>query len=177
MVVFLIWFVSGLRVKRTVSSHSASASGGVVWIVGVGWFLLLGRGFRTGALSWRFVSPAPLVLYVGAAMAVAGLAFAVWSRWTIGANWDAFVALKDEHELVMAGPYAVVRHPIYAGFVLAAIGTALVSGEVHALVAVLLIAGAWGYKSRIEERFMSAQFGSAYDRYRARVKGWIPFVW
>jgi protein-S-isoprenylcysteine O-methyltransferase Ste14 len=69
-----------------------------------------------------------------------------------------------------------VRHPIYSGFMLATLGTAVMQGELHGLLALALIVTVWGYKSRVEERFLVKQFGGEYEQYR-RVKGRIPFVW
>ena len=76
----------------------------------------------------------------------------------------------------MRGPYAIVRHPIYSGLLLTIAGTAIVVGEWRGLVAVGLALVAWRWKSLIEERVMTEQFGSAYESYKSRVKAIIPFV-
>lgn len=78
---------------------------------------------------------------------------------------------------MQTGPYAVVRHPIYAGLTLALLGTAVAFGEVRGLVAVALAVIGWRLKFRLEEAFMTEQFGSEYLGYKRRVKGLIPFVW
>jgi protein-S-isoprenylcysteine O-methyltransferase Ste14 len=49
---------------------------------------------------------------------IAGLSLSVFARFVLGRNWSSAVAVKQEHELVQAGPYRVVRHPIYSGFLL-----------------------------------------------------------
>jgi protein-S-isoprenylcysteine O-methyltransferase Ste14 len=108
---------------------------------------------------------------------VIGLAFAVWARFSIGRNWDGLVALKENHQLMRSGPYAIVRHPIYSGFMLATFGTAMVGGKVAGLVSTALIILAWGYKSRVEEEFMIKQFGAEYEQYRHDVKALIPLIW
>ena len=50
------------------------------------------------------------------------------------ANWSAEVTVKQNHELVRSGPYALVRHPIYTGVLFALIGTALSVDKWRALV-------------------------------------------
>ena len=57
----------------------------------------------------------------------------------LGGNWSSDVTLKRDHELVVDGPYAFVRHPIYTGILLALLGTALAVGEWRALLGVLLV--------------------------------------
>ena len=60
-----------------------------------------------------------IVYWLGLLMVVAGLAFAVWARVHLGRNWSGTVTVKENHELIRSGPYAIVRHPIYTGLLLA----------------------------------------------------------
>ena len=85
--------------------------------------------------------------------------------------------MKQDHELVRNGPYALVRHPIYSGLALAILGTALAVGEVRCLLAFILVVFEFKRKSLQEERFMIEQFGAQYVQYRREVKSLIPFVW
>ena len=144
-------------------------------IVALSWWLLFDRGW-TGLLGWRFLPASSVAAYGGLALTTAGLALAVWARFYIGGNWSALVELKKDHQLIRRGPYAIVRHPIYSGFMLATLGTAVMQGELHGLLALTLIVTVWGYKSGVEERFLMKQFGGEYEQYRRRFKGLIPFV-
>ena len=110
------------------------------------------------------------------ALIAAGLAFAVWARAHLGRNWSGAVTVKQGHELVRSGPYAYLRHPIYAGLLAAVLGTALASGTVHAALAFAIIAAALLWKVRTEEAFMRATFPGEYERYRAAVPALIPFA-
>jgi protein-S-isoprenylcysteine O-methyltransferase len=78
---------------------------------------------------------------------------------------------------VRSGPYSIVRHPIYSGFLLALVGTAIVRGNVATFVGVALAILALRLKSLTEESFMLEQFGSQYTAYKRDVKALIPFVW
>ena len=121
----------------------------------------------------------PLLLWVvivGTALTAAGVAYAVWARVTLGANWSANVTVKQDHELVRSGPYGLSRHPIYTGMLLAFVGTALAVGEARALIAIVLVVGSFWYKIRLEEKMMRETFGAAYDTYSRRVKALIPFL-
>ena len=111
---------------------------------------------------------------IGAALSFAGVAFSVWARVLIAGNWSTDVKLKRDHELIVAGPYALVRHPIYTGLLMTFAGTALAVGEWRAVLAV--VAAAFWRKLRLEEALMRRQFGEAYAQYAARVPALIPFV-
>ena len=109
-------------------------------------------------------------------MLAAGLGFAVWARRCLGRNWSGIVTVKQGHELIRSGPYALVRHPIYTGLLLAILGTASAIGEWRGLIAFVLITAGFVLKLRIEEDFISETFGEQYARYRAEVPALIPFI-
>ena len=114
---------------------------------------------------------------LGWLLVLLGLGFACWARVTLGRNWSGTVQLKQDHELVMAGPYRWVRHPIYTGILLGLLGTALVIGEWRGLLALALVAAGFWFKLRHEEALMREQFGAAYVDYMRRTKALIPGVW
>lgn len=114
-------------------------------------------------------------LYVG--VVLVGFGFAWWARLTLGRLWSGFITLKEGHHIVDQGPYALVRHPIYSGILLAMVATALASPSRLALVMaaailIVLVAKAWA-----EERFLGQELGEeAYAAYRARVPMLVPFL-
>ena len=139
---------------------------------------LLGRKrLAIGALGWRLLPDAAAIEWIGAALTLAGLAFAVWARFYLGRNWSGSVTVKQGHQLIRSGPYAMVRHPMYSGLTLAVLGAAIAIGQVKGLAGFLIVLLAWKQKSLIEERFMIEQFGAEYQRYRREVKWLIPYVW
>jgi len=68
----------------------------------------------------------------------------------------------------------MVRHPIYSGMLGMFLGTAVVSGELHGLVGLLIISIAYWRKIRLEEEYLSGTFGVEYDDYRKRSWAVIP---
>lgn len=177
LAIFVLWALLGLTAKRTVGSHSDARARVSVWFVMLAWLILFNRNLRPGVLGERFLPVGPATDYIGLALTIAGLGFAVWARFVIGRNWGGMITVQQDHKLMLRGPYAIVRHPIYSGFMLATLGTAIVLGEIGGLVSVALIVIAWGYKARLEESFMIEQFGAEYEEYRRKVKGLIPGVW
>jgi protein-S-isoprenylcysteine O-methyltransferase Ste14 len=173
LAIFVIWAIASVSAKQTVRSQFDLRARGPVWVVWAAWWFLFAERFRPGVLGVRFGA----MPYTGLAITVVGLAFAVWARFYIGKNWDGLIALKEDHQLVRGGPYGIVRHPIYSGFMLATFGTALAQGDVGGLVSTALVVIAWGYKATVEETFMTQQFGEQYEQYRREVKGLVPLVW
>jgi len=129
-----------------------------------------------GPLARRFVPDSPAIAWAGLALTIAGCAFAIWARLLLGGNWSGSVTVKQDHQLIRKGPYAIVRHPIYSGFLLGMLGTALELGEWRGIAGLLLAFIGWGTKSRMEENFMAAHFGAGYADYQREVKALIPFV-
>jgi len=129
-----------------------------------------------GPLAARFLPAEPWLPWLGLALTAAGCGFAIWARALLGGNWSAVVTLKHGHELIRGGPYALVRHPIYSGFLTGLLGEALVIGELRALLALLIAFVAWLDKTRLEERFLLDQFDGAYAEYSHSVKRLIPFL-
>jgi protein-S-isoprenylcysteine O-methyltransferase Ste14 len=112
----------------------------------------------------------------GAIVTIGGMLFCAWARAILRTNWSARVTIKENHELVRRGPYQIVRHPIYTGFLIGLLGTAFVYGFTGCFVGVLVIGFAFWVKSQTEEQFMMQQFGEQYLQYRRQVRALIPYI-
>lgn len=124
--------------------------------------------------SLRLYQPHRITNVVAVVGVALGLGFSAWARAHLGRNWSGIVTVKQDHELIRSGPYAVVRHPIYTGLLVAFAGMAVGGGTWTGWLAVAIIATAFVRKLRIEERFMADQFGDQYTRYRREVPALIP---
>jgi protein-S-isoprenylcysteine O-methyltransferase Ste14 len=172
-----VWLLGSLTNKATAQMQSARSRVIQAIPVILAFFLSFDGDTAVGPLAWRFVPATPAWLYLGASLTVAGILIAIWARFFLGRNWSSVVTVKHDHLLVRTGPYSLVRHPIYSGFLLALLGTAIYHGQVRGLLAVVFALAAWKLKSLQEESFMLQQFGGEYARYMQEVKGLIPFVW
>jgi protein-S-isoprenylcysteine O-methyltransferase Ste14 len=90
-------------------------------------------------------------------------------------NWGSPMSRKENPDLVTSGPYAFVRHPIYAGILLAMLGSAVGQNTIWAL-ALVLFGPFFIYSARREEEFMSRKFGDDYQAYMRRTKMLVPFM-
>jgi len=113
-------------------------------------------------------------LIAGLSIQIAGLAFAIWARRTLGKNWTGRITTGGTQELVMRGPYRLVRHPIYSGLLFAVLGTAIVMGKIHAYIGFALIVVSVLIKLRREEIALREHFGGAYVEYAQQVPLLLP---
>ena len=176
LVLAAFWAITAVSRKQSIRSEpSASRLYHVLFMAGV-FALLFWRDVRKGQLGVRVLPASAHLAYAGLVLTGLGAGFAIWARSTLGTNWSATVTVKQDHSFVYRGPYRVVRHPIYAGGLLAMLGTAMVYGEAGCFLAVVLAFIGWWLKTRREEEFMAQQFGEEYQRYQRNVKRLIPFV-
>jgi protein-S-isoprenylcysteine O-methyltransferase Ste14 len=130
-------------------------------------------------LHWLYLQLWPAgfwPFWLGAAVFVAGLLFAVWAREHLGKNWSRSVTIKQGHELITSGPYAVVRHPIYTGILTGFLGTAIALSQLRGFIGlVILLLGFWA-KLRMEEQWMRSQFGETYATYARQTAALVPYL-
>lgn len=127
-------------------------------------------------LYWSFLTSSIWTFYGGAIITVGGLLFAIWGRRHLGGNWSRSVTIKQDHELIVSGPYALVRHPIYTGILTGFLGTAIATTQLRGVLVLALIFIALWAKLRLEERWMREHFGDSYGAYSRRVAALVPFI-
>ncbi|WP_439579061.1 methyltransferase family protein [Elioraea sp.] len=132
------------------------------------------------ALEW-LVPLAPLVAWPdglrhGAAsmLMVFGLCIAGWSAWLFHRAGTGIPTWHAARRLVVKGPYAISRNPMYLGVTAAYAGLALALANAWALLllAPVLVMMDRGVIAR-EEPYLEARFGQPYRDYSARVRRWL----
>jgi protein-S-isoprenylcysteine O-methyltransferase len=107
-----------------------------------------------------------------------GIALRWYSIVYLGRYFTVNIAIHSRHEVIDTGPYRRIRHPSYAGALLAFLGLGLTLGNWVALAVVVLpILWAFGRRMRIEERALANALGTPYTRYMWRTKRLLPFVY
>lgn len=172
----LYWWLSARKVKGTTRREAWTSRMARLACIVAAFMLLWVPRFHVAGLDHRFVPLGAHGYWIGAAITACGLLFSIWARRHLGTNWSQAVTLKTDHELITSGPYGWVRHPIYTGLLVGFLGTAIARGELRGLVAVLLVLTVLWLKLRLEETWLSAQFGEAYTLYSRRVAALVPFL-
>ena len=111
---------------------------------------------------------------VGAALQFVGLACVACAA--LGRIWTSvFIAGFKDQWLVRSGPYAVVRHPLYALSMLAMLGLGLTTGSMAIALAMLVLFSAiYTTAARDEDRHLHELHGAAHERYERDVRAWLP---
>jgi protein-S-isoprenylcysteine O-methyltransferase Ste14 len=147
-------------------------------------YLLIGIGFFGACiLLWRRI-PLPLstpvrvaTLALGTLLYFPGLALYLWARLALGQMYNVSssmgVQLYADHRLIAHGPFTIIRHPMYLGTILAALGGLLMYRTWTFLFVVVSFLGLV-LRARREEQALAAEFGKEWQAYCQQVPGWIP---
>jgi protein-S-isoprenylcysteine O-methyltransferase Ste14 len=114
---------------------------------------------------------------VGLAVGVAGAVLMVWACFRLGRFLVHEAAIREDHVLVVQGPYRFVRHPIYTGYLALLLGSGVASLNVCLL---LLWPGSFlgiVIQAAAEEHLLAARFGQDYERYVGRTGQLVPRFW
>jgi len=166
---WLYWLVAALSMKRGRVRWSRELR--IRAVIGVVVIVLI----RLGAFRGHGLSTDPWRAGLGLVLFALGLGFAIWARMRIGRDWGTPMSQKNEPALVTGGPYRRVRHPIYSGVLIAAVGTA-VALSWSWLIAVVLAGVYFVYSATVEERYLIEQFPDTYPAYKRSTKMFVPFI-
>jgi len=182
----LVWGISALFVKQDVRGGGYAAEWQRYWglrlaAAAIIIFVAVRLGRRAGSsgaalFSHGIFTPPPALGWAGAALTAIGIGFAIWARVNLGRNWSSRPAVKEHHEFVMTGPYAYVRHPIYSGIMLAALGTAFTS-SVIGIGLFVFISITFALRMNKEEKIMLELFPDQYPEYQKHTRRLVPFIW
>lgn len=134
-------------------------------------------GFALLAPSLAIASAARPCFVAGICCVIAGTALRWWAIATLGRYFTVDVVTHTAQPVINSGPYRRIRHPAYAGLLLALFGFGLALGNWAGLLAMMVLSGgAFGYRIAVEEAALRASLGDAYARYMSRTWRLIPCI-
>ena len=115
---------------------------------------------------------------LGCAVGLVGVGVRWWAIRTLGARFTRDLQVATDHEIVVDGPYRLVRHPSYTGAILMFAGVGVGLGNALSL-ALCLVLPAIGYLERIprEEELLRRELGEPYADYARRTRRLVPGVY
>lgn len=177
LVAALVGIARGRR-RRLGSAGEPDVGGAIALVATTAGFV------AASAILWR---PIPITLALPAARALVvatgatgllgGLGLYLAGMAALGPAYDVSstfgARLHDGQRLVTSGPYSVVRHPMYLGLTIAAVGASLLYRTWTALAYVVSLP-VLVVRARREDEVLAAAFGAAWEAYRDQVPGWFP---
>lgn len=171
---WVLWFAASLRSRGKGASKvkTVSAPAGVL-----GLFInILGMACLAAHLQpANYMSP--VVTIIPAMIIAPASVRLVWSaRKHLGRQWRAGAVLMDDHKMVKTGPYAAMRHPIYASLLGMAVSTAFAySWWPLGVLGVILTMIGIELRVKAEEHIMERVFQDEFIEWAARTRAFFPF--
>jgi protein-S-isoprenylcysteine O-methyltransferase Ste14 len=168
-----------LRRRRLKPSPSLYRVQGWRWYIPIvllpfNWLLLPAlMAFQVGEIDAGWLP----VRVVGLAVGLTGAVLLVWASVLLGRFLMHEAAVVQDHALLTSGPYRLVRHPIYSGYLALLLGSGIAALNICvlllwplSLLGILVQAGA-------EEQLLAKKFGPDYERYARRTGQLVPRLW
>jgi protein-S-isoprenylcysteine O-methyltransferase Ste14 len=166
-IVFLALVVALFAIRRrSLSSGHATFVPGLVALVGT---------FLLNVVAYLPVddTTSTEALFASSAVVVVGTMWTIWSLATLGRCFGLFPEVRG---LVMRGPYRLVRHPVYLGELISAVGLLLAKPNVLIVLVFAVFVALQYWRTIYEERALSEAFPEHYPAYAKRVARLIPFA-
>ena len=100
----------------------------------------------------------------------------IWSHNTIGKFWNVTVDLKENHQLIMEGPYKYIRHPLYTASIISFIGTILIISTWLLAILFIIYLIAYYFMAKQEEKILLEKFGERYKEYIKNTGMFFKFI-
>jgi protein-S-isoprenylcysteine O-methyltransferase Ste14 len=115
--------------------------------------------------------------WIGAALAVTGIALTLYAQIAMGSSWRIGVDESERTELVTHGPFALVRNPIFGAMLPTSLGLVLLVPNVVAVAGFVALVLALELQVRVvEEPYLFRVHGAVYRDYAGRVGRFVPGV-
>ncbi len=175
----LVWVFFEARQGMRRRSEATSADRGSAIAIRVSVLVAgLGAAAVKRSLPSAAIGTQTVAASIGLVVLWCGIGLRVWSFRTLGRYFTFRVQTSQDQPVIAAGPYRVIRHPGYAGLIVAVVGIGFAINNWASLVVLTsAITAGLVYRIRVEERALSRDLGGRYQRYAASRKRLVPFVW
>lgn len=144
---------------------------------------LVALGILLGALvafkvpATAITSARTFLFWLGILLINAGIVLRLYAIHVLGASFTTTVAVAREQTVIETGPYRLIRHPSYTGFLITLLGLGLsATNWLSLLVLMGCVLIGLSYRIHVEEHVLQEHLGQRYQEYMRRTKRLIPFV-
>lgn len=124
------------------------------------------------------IRPGAVAFAAGMVIMVTGVVLRGWSFFALGRYFTAVIKVSPDQPVVTKGPYRLLRHPSYAGGLLAEVGIAVAAANwVSVAVFVIAWVAVIAWRIHIEETALLSALGDKYRSYASHRRRLIPLVW
>lgn len=136
----------------------------------------LGPAAHLAGVEWAWTPGDAFVTHAaGVLLLLAGLAWAAWAQATMREHWRMGQDAAERPELVTTGPFGRMRHPIYTGMVIVALGVTMTDPTYAGAAGVVLLAvGVRLQAIEVEEPHLRTLHGPAYEAWARRTGRFLP---
>jgi protein-S-isoprenylcysteine O-methyltransferase Ste14 len=122
-------------------------------------------------------SAGQVLIALGVVLVVAGVVFNVWGRLVLKSRWANQIKIFEGHTLATTGPFAVVRHPLYASLIwIFAGGSLIYSNPLSALLTLGVFVPMMYVRAKKEDALLEQSFADEFRAYRARTGMFLPRI-
>ena len=179
-----VWIQARRIRRRTGRSTNSRPRGTKERLLWAGWFFIVASWLALPFLSGRATAlPGAAIISalvhppfrtLGILMMVGGYAGTLWCYAAMGTAWRMGIKREEKPTLVMAGPYRVVRHPIYLFQAIMVAAIVLLLPSLLALAVLVVHLVCVSIKAADEEAFLRGLMGPTYEDYCTRAGRWFP---
>jgi protein-S-isoprenylcysteine O-methyltransferase Ste14 len=139
--------------------------------------VVLGTALAFIVPAAAIASSRAILFWLGILLIYTGIAFRLYAIHTLGAYFTIAVAIAPQQTVISAGPYQLIRHPAYTGFLMTLFGYGLcLTNWLSLLVMMGCALIAFIYRIQVEERVLQERLGQPYQEYMRRTKRLIPHL-
>lgn len=118
------------------------------------------------------------VQIIGLTVIFIGAILFVWARRVLGHFYSGHVSVIKGQPLVQRGPYLIIRHPAYMGYLLISFGISIGFSSLSGFAAVIFILlPSVIYRLRVEDKLLAEHFGEEFRIYAGKTARLVPFIW
>jgi protein-S-isoprenylcysteine O-methyltransferase Ste14 len=173
IVMIVYWNISARNIRPVARAEDLKSTQRHQLLLNLGILMLF---VPVPGLTRQFLAPTVAAIAAGFTVQAGSALFYFWTRQYLGRFWSSAVAIMKDHQLVRTGPYRLIRHPLYTAMLGMFLGTAIVSGQYHALIGAALGVYAYWRKILIEERALCEAFGAEYEDYKRHSSALVPWL-